>query len=366
MGECMNLVNLQVNRVILHEVFLRGDAQKLIEPEYGAELENLNQEATDALRDRIVSAMASPARCVPMTITKIGLESMMGHVKRLVDGDDVVYINASKGAARKLAEEQKSRSIPGGVIVVFSGSAGVPSQRMVGIIKAEVHNGFLREKAADGKATLKFLKNLMLTAQTKLYKIGLFLEVNPDAPGDIAAGWAGYLYDETLTVANKYDAAQYFYEGFLGFTFPESSARQTKQFHDLTKGFIQSMNLPEEDKITMHNALVTYLKADQKPTVGIVDFAFTYFGDDVVQEAYRAHMISGGFPENAVNKDTTDVDRVLRMRRLTFRNKVRVIAPAEDFEKFVTFELIDGEPNVDGTPTQWTKVIIKDRIAKQE
>lgn len=361
----MDLVNLTVNRVILHEVFRRGNDQKLVEPEYGDALEVLNQEATDALRDRIVSAMASPARCVPMTISKTGAESMIAHVRFLVDGDDALYLQTSKAVSKKLAEEQKSRNIPGGVIVVFSGSAGVPAQRLVGVIKAEVHNGFLREKA-DGKAVLKFLKNLMLTQQTKLYKIGLYIEVDPTAQGDLAAGWTGYVYDETLTMANRYDAAQYFYDGFLGLSFPASSARQTKQFHDLTKGFIQAMTLPEEEKVVLHNALVTYLKADQKPTVGIVDFAVTYFGDAGLREGYRAHMVASGFPENAVNKDLADVERSLRMRRLNFRNKVRVSGPAEDFDKLVTITPVDGAPDANGVHPKWTQVIIMDRIETQE
>ena len=361
----MELVNLKLSRVILHEVFVRGTDQKLKEPEYGNALETLDGEATDALRDRIVSAMSSPSRCVPMSITKIGEESMMAYVKKLVDGDDSIYIQESKNIAKKLAQEQKSRSIPGAMVVVFSGSAGVPSKRIVGVIKAEVHNGFLREKAA-GKSVMKFLKDLMLTQQTKLYKVGLFLEQNSEAQGDISSGWVGYIYDETLTVANRYEAAQYFYDGFLGFSFPESSARQTKQFHDLTKDFIKSLDVPEEDKIVLHNALVTYLKADQKPTVGIVDFAVAYFGDDAIRDGYRAHMTSRGFPENAVSKDTQDVDRDLRMRRLNFRNKVRVIGPAEGFDKLVTISPIDGDNDANGTPTKWTQVVIKDRIATQE
>jgi len=361
----MELMNLQVQDVILHEVFKRGNDQAIVRPEYGAETEDLTAEALDALRDRVVAAMTSSTRCVLMSITKSSPESMVSRVAALISGDAALYQRESCGVADKLADEQKFRNIPGGVVVIFRGTAGAPARRLVGIIKAEVHNGFMREKEQDGKATLKFLKSLMLTAQTKLYKIGLFVETAPDH-ADLAQRWSPYIYDENLTVANRYEAAKYFYDGFLGLGFPESSARQTRQFHEHTKTFIQSMNVPEEEKVVLHNALVTYLKADQTPTVGIASFAESYFGDVDVQEAYSAHMIAQGFPEVPVNKDLRDLDSALRLRRLNFHNKVKVSGPAAEFEKLVKIELIDGDPDAAGVPSKWTRLTIKDRISGQD
>lgn len=358
----LKLINLQVHDVILHEVFKRGNDQVIVPPQYGIQTEALDVEALDALRDRIVTAMTSSTRCVEMAITNVGAESMATRVSELVDADEALYIATSKTVADKLTYEQKSRAIPGGVLVVFRGTAGAPARRIVGFIKAEVHNGFTRE-IADGHASLKFLTSLMLTAQTKLYKVGLFIE--REAAAELADVWQAFIYDEMLTVRNRYEAAKYFYDGFLGLGFPESSARQTKQFHELTKGFIQAMNAPEEDKVVLHNALVTYLKADQQPTVGIASFAETYFGEPEVQEAYRGHMLSNGFPENPVNKDTSDVDGVLRFRRISF-NKIKVTGPAQDFERLVRIDSIEGDIGANGVAQQWTRVTIKDRISGQD
>lgn len=205
----------------------------------------------------------------------------------------------------------------------------------------------------------------MLTAQTKLYKVGLFMEPQELAAGEFPAGWDAYIYDETLTVANRYGAAKYFYDGFLGLGFPQSSARQTLQFFDLTKAFIQAVDKPEEEKIVLHNALVTYLRADQTPTVGIASFADAYFGDAEARDAYRAYMVEKGFPEVAVNKDTTEVASAMKLRRLNFASRVRISGPADSFDKLVTVSLIDGETK-DGVTPKWTQVIIKDRISTQE
>lgn len=361
----MKLDNLQVRDVVLHEVFRRGNDREAITPSYGEAVEILEDDAKDALCDRIVTAMTSPTRCVQMAITRTGAESMIARVLGLVSADQANYIRVSKGVADKLTEEQQSRQIPGGVLVVFRGEAGVPARRVVGTIKAEIHNGFTREKGEQG-ATLKFLTQLMLTAQTKLYKIGLFIEESPHAVGGPEQQWAAHIYDETLTMGNRDGAAKYFYEGFLGLGFPASSARQTKQFHEHTKTFIQSLRLEEEDKIVLFNALVTYLKADQTPTVGVDAFATAYFGDDAIKDAYRDHMRSKGFPETPVNKDVTDLKSSLRTRRLSFHNKIRVSGPADEFEKMVVIRLVDGDPDEAGHSQQWTQLTIKDRISDQD
>jgi hypothetical protein len=205
----------------------------------------------------------------------------------------------------------------------------------------------------------------MLTAQTKLYKVGLFLEPAVASAEEFPSGWDAHIYDETLTVANRYGAAKYFYDGFLGLAFPESSARQTKEFYEFTKTFIQSIDKPEEEKIVLHNALVTYLRADQLPTVGIASFGDTYLGDADERDSYRAFMVGKGFPEAAVNKDTTDVVAAIKLRRLNFASKVRISGPADSFDQLVSVALIDGPP-VEGVVQKWTQVTIKDRISTQE
>ena len=141
----MDLMNLQVNRVILHEVFKRTDDRSKVQPEYGLAIEDLDIAALDALRERIVAVMSRSERCIEMTISKSEPTSMVAVASRLADADDKLYLAGSRSVADLLAEAQRSRTIPGGILVVFNGSFGVPMKRIVGIIKAEVHTGFQRE-----------------------------------------------------------------------------------------------------------------------------------------------------------------------------------------------------------------------------
>jgi hypothetical protein len=363
----VDLINLQLSKVIIHEVLKRAESSTTqVAPIYSDLLENLDDDGIDALRNRIVAAAASNSRCLNMAITQSGPESMVAYSGQLLDSDDELFIQHSKTVAKHLSRAQQSRSIPGGIVVVVSGTAGVPAKRLIVVIKAEVHSGFTKEQQANGTLILKYLKSLLLTEKTKLYKMGLFIENLVTPQTQYPENWDAYVYDDGLTASNKYDAAKYFYEGFLGCGFLQTSARQTREFHEHTKSFIQSMSVPEESKVDLHNALVTYLKADQSPTISVAAFGTAYFADGAVRDSYDSFMQSKGFPDGAVNKDLTDVVQNLQLRRLVFRNKIRVTGPADQFNKLVTIEPMDGEPAAVGqNAPQWTHIIIKDRLESQ-
>jgi len=182
----------------------------------------------------------------------------------------------------------------------------------------------------------------------------------------LPAGWRAFIYDDQISASNKLTAAQYFYEGFLGCGFPETSARRTREFHDYTKEFIQKLDWPEERKVDLHNALVTYLKVDQGATVQVSAFAQTYLPDAEIRDAYSQYMTGKEFPECAVAKDLADVTTVLKYRRVTFTRDIKIIAPADKFESLVRMRTIDGEADDQGQIPKWTEVIIRDRIRHQE
>lgn len=359
----MDLQNLTVDRVVLHEVHRRGNDRGRTAPTYGTALENLRGRALDAFRDRIVQAMAKTDRCVQMDILE-GCPMLPILEAVLATDTDAQFITESQVVADALTDAQLRRDIPGGVVVVFVGTVGANANRFFSVIKAETHNGFMRDRDANGRLGLKFLESLLLTPQTKLYKIGMYIETAPDADGNDR--WKAFLYDDGMTAKDRYGAAQYFYEGFLGLDYMKSSARDTKVFHDLTRGFIQAMDLPEEDKVTLHNALVTYLKGAVAPTVSVRTFADAYFGDNAAHDAYTQHMYDKGFPNTAVHKDLAHLHGALRTRRLTFRSKVQVSGPAEAFEQFVQIQPIEGDRQPDGSRARWTRITIKDQISKQE
>ncbi|MCE5262969.1 MAG: nucleoid-associated protein [Deltaproteobacteria bacterium] len=362
----MSFENLTISRIVIHEIYKRTDERAIIKPSYGTGLVKLDHEALDALCDRINSAMGSAARSMELDIIYADVSSSVAIAKSLVDADESLFVEKSKAVADKLTASQARRDLPGGVLVVFSGTAGHPSKRIIGIIKAETHTGFTRRISSGGAISLQFLKNLLLTPQTKLYKIGVFWEQDPHITDPLPAGWRAFIYDDQINTSNKLTAAQYFYESFLGCGFPETSARRTREFHDYTKEFIHKLDWPEGQKTDLHNALVTYLKVDQSATVQVSHFAQTYLRDAQIRDEYAQFMTGKEFPLCAISKDLSDVMPALKYRKVTFRHDIKLIAPAEKFENFVRMREIDGEVDDHGQAPRWTEVIIRDSIRTQE
>lgn len=358
--------NLTISRIVIHEIYKRTDERDIIPPTYGTRFVILDQEALDAFCDRINSAMGSAAKSMELDIIQTGPDSSITNAKFLVDADDALFIERTRTIADKLTNAQMRRDLPGGVLVVFTGTASHPAKRIVGMIKAETHNGFTRRISDGGAISLQFLKDLLLTPQTKLYKIGIFLQQDSQAVDPLPAGWRAFIYDDQISASNKLTAAQYFYEGFLGCGFPETSARRTREFHDYTKEFIQKLDWSEDEKIDLHNALVTYLKVGQSATVQVSDFAHNYFPTAEIQDEYIRYMTKREFPQGAVVKDTSDILSVLKYRKVTFAGDIKLIVPADRFEELVRMRVIDGEIDEHGKVPKWTEVIIRDRIRAQE
>ena len=266
----MSFENLSIGRLIIHEVFARGADRALVQPTYGNQLLVLPQDARDALQARITNALGKSSHGVEMTIRESGADSTWHRAKEIVEaqGNDAQFVNISQNIASKLAVAQANRTIPGGIVVVIEGTCGNPAKSFMCVIKAEPHGGFTKRQAG-GHLTLEYIKELILTPQAKLYKIGAFLRQDPAAatPQEPTTGWRAFLFDDLITQGNKLAAAQYFYESFLGLEFPSNSAFQTKQFHALTKDFIRNANVDSEKKIDLLNALTTYLKTDQAATI---------------------------------------------------------------------------------------------------
>jgi hypothetical protein len=361
----MSFENLSIDRIIIHEIFKRTE-QSMIEPDFGTQLEILDPEALGTLCDRTIRVMGSGTKNVELDIAQTNTDSAISLAKNIIDADDTLFIELSKDFALKLAHAQTSRQIPGGVLVIFSGKSGFPEKRIIGIIKAETHNGFVRQMGTNGVTSLQYLKDLLLTPQTKLYKMGVFIEEDPLTVDPLPIGWRAFVYDDQISPKDQLDAAKYFYDLFLGCRFPETSARRTREFHDYTKEFIQKLSWSEEQKFDLHNALVTYLKVDKSPTIQTSVFSTTYLPDDETKDAYTQFMTTKKFPNGAIIKDLANVTALLKQRKITFSGNVKITAPIEEFNDLVKMRLIDGEKDEHGQIPKWTEVIIRSPIKTQE
>jgi len=365
----MQLLNLNIDRIIIHQVYRRDQDGNKVTPTQSHEYTNFDQSAMEAFKTRVKDALGDGSKAVQMEIVNQESNDLPTLINQMIVQEDDTFPASSYDIAKKLTDAQQTKSIPGGIVVVFSGSQGHPAKKFLGIIKAEVHSGY--EKEVDKKTneiSLKFVEEILLTPGTRLYKTaGFFEKANYDEhSSDLNDKWTVMVSDYQINKADGKAAAQYFYSDFLGCGYPQTSARTTKQFHESTSLFIDKLNVPAPEKSNLLNALTTYLKVDTSSTISASEFASKYFDDIDTQDAYTSHMKDSGLPDNAFTKDIEHIESKLQFRKVNFGGNVKITAPSETFKDLITIETIEGDLDESGTPAEWTKIIIKNRITKQE
>lgn len=365
----MQLLNLNVEKIIIHQVFRRDTDGNKITPTQSHEYTRFDQNAMAAFMSRVRDALGDGSNAVQMEIVNQDPNDLPCLIDQFITQDEETFAVSSYDVAKKLTDAQQRRTIPGGIVVVFTGTQGADQKKFLGIIKAEVHSGYEKETNDEtGEISLKFVEELLLTPATRLFKTaGFFEKSNADTESDdLNNKWVVMISDSQINKADGKAAAQYFYSDFLGCGYPRTSARTTKQFYDATTKFISQLSLPETQKNDLNNALTTYLKVDNSSSINTADFAETYFSDIDTQDAYTSFVREEGLPDTAFTKDIEHIESRLKFRQIRFRSNVKVTAPSEVFRNLVTFETIPGDPDETGAPSEWTRIIVKDRIAGQE
>lgn len=351
--------NLDMEKIIVHQIFQRNENRELIEPRYNNEFSKLEEQGLNELQQRIIKAIGNDSYCIEMEIADFTDNSVFQSIAKCLRSSNEEFIRISKDLARKLATVQTSRKIPGGIVVVFRGTIGESSNKYIGIIKAEKHGGFSLTET-DTQLLLQYLSNLLLTPQQKLYKIAMFIE--KDEPGSVNAArrpdeFKVYVFDHNMNRSETKEAALYFYRDFLGCSIHHSNKKLTKDFYTYTKEYINCIEANDEVKVDLINALHTYLKIDQGNTIQINEFANRFFDNKDTIDEYINYMEDKNVPNHAISKDLTLIKHKLRRRKIKFTSKVTITAPSNEFDNLV--KVINSENNK-------TIVEIEGHIAQQD
>ena len=365
----MQLTNLNIDRIIIHQVYQRGEDGNRIPPTQSHEYTNFDNDAMEEFKTRVKDALGDGSKAVQMQIVNQEPNDLPVLINNLVDQDEVSFAVSSYDVAKKLTDAQHSRSIPGGIVVVFTGTIGQFSKKFFGVIKAEVYSAY--EKIIDSNTneiSLKFVQEVLLTPSSRLYKTAGFFEnstYNEDS-NDLNDKWTVMISDYQINKVDGKAAARYFYSDFLGCGYPQNSARTTKLFYDSTSSYISNLNVSESKKSDLLNSLITYLKVDNSRSISGSEFAERYFDDIDIQDSFISFMREAGLPNASFTKDIEHIESSLKYRKVNFRSNVKIIATSEAFKDLISIETIDGDSDESGNPVEWTKVIVKDRIINQQ
>ena len=361
----MNIINLQINKIVIHQVFQRDPDGNKVTPQKSSDFILFDEDAMITFKSRVMDALGAESKAVQMTIFNQEPTDLSPIVEQLSVAEGQEYIQLSYNIANKLADAQTRKSIPGGIVVVFSGKYGASPKNFVGVMKAEIHSAY--EKSTNKltkEITLKYVEEALLTPATKLYKTAGFFEFGDLADDtDLNKKWNVLVCDSQISQTDGKAAAHYFYATFLGCGYPATSARTTKKFYDATCNFIQDLDISEEKRIGLHSSLVSYLKYENSDAVNPTEFASRHF-DENVRDSYSNFLDDHDLPTSAFAKDTEHIESNLKTRKLSFSKHVKIIAPSQVFQDLVEIETITEDD--EGNPVEWTKIIVKDNIVSQE
>jgi hypothetical protein len=325
-------INFKIERIITHEVFQRNESREIIPPIMSEQLTFLDDDGKDELAVRIVEAVGKDSKSIEMDIVKTGSNSVNDYVNQIfTHANDSTFIEMSKNITLSLAEAQTSRNFPGGILVVINGTTSLNGNKYIAIIKAELQGGF--QKRSD--KTIAYVKDLLLTPQQKLYKIGIFLESKNYKH-------RAFVYDFNMSKSQENGMAAYFYEQFLGCTISHTDKYLTNMFYHETKNFIdKSGHYNDEEVFDLHTHLYSYLKSDIG-TVSVTEFSNLYISDTKKKDSFNNYMqnkIGEDVFSRSISKDISDIKTKLRIRKVTFSNNVKISAPSDEFENNV--QIID-------------------------
>lgn len=325
--------NFNIERIIFHKIFKRSE-MGIVPPVFNYECEILGAQEKSKIEERVVKAIGNDSKALQMDIVEHGEHSVFKYVAPFFSSHkrDQDFIEMSQNVTNKLVEAQSTRRMPGGVVVIFEGKTGIHSDKYIGIIKAEEDNGFTLE-SSDKKLLLKYITDLLLTKNQKIYKVAVIIDKNSGEaerkPEDVSV----YIYDSNNNVALADARITYFYSAFMGCTFQKSSKILTRNFYNSTKLFINtSKDIITEDKIDLMGALYSYLKHNVSPNINTNEFAELYLQSPEVKDQYSKFMEKREIPANNIHKDLSLISSKLKKRTIRFTNAISLVAPSDEFQ----------------------------------
>lgn len=322
--------NFTIDRAIAHIIKVK-ERDQLTLPQIYNDLLEIDTSAKTLIQVRVSDALGKRSHGVEMDISRNEADDPAQLCGKIIVDPDEQFIPRSQDLARGLQKAQTSPGWPGGVLIVIYGTVGTNAKKCVVIIKAETDKGF---NAVDVNGRIKFelVKQMLLSATQRLYKIGMLVEdaqlqLGADGLYD-KAHFRCFLFDHMLTGTETGRPTAYFYDAFLGMSIRDSDRKKTKIFYEATKEFINASRLFTDEEKAAHREALRATLNDNEPHINANDFAERHFPVNVVDD-YLSHLADKNFPSNSVMKDREYIKSQLRKpRTTTMTSGVKILVPA--------------------------------------
>ena len=274
-----NVAGIEVGRIITQHAPLKADADKL---ELNNRLTQPKGKGKRLINYRLGERLGRSGHALEMRITDA---SSFRSIVDLLDKNERIFVTASKTLTNHLVHAQTSGNVQAGTAVFMDGECFYNDApcRFVAVVKADSGEALREEIQPDGTTVLEYLAGLLFAEGTRLLKIGFFI-LNPNVlnpkeatPDDFTV----FVFDHTLTVDGRQDAAKYFYSSFLGCTRTEEAPRKVRDVFEMASRTIKKSGLMSDlEKFDALNTLKYYFKSKTRRIVNPYGLADDLFDDD--------------------------------------------------------------------------------------
>lgn len=339
MKKAIDTGSIDIEKVIVHSIPKHKKKDYSITPTYSEQESLLPDGLRVFFKDKIIQSLNSKKElkvCYDMSSESI----VPKYIKEIILDKDESFVDISKNIARCLYEIQEGQN-SSGILVIMNGK--VSNENFCIIIKLEQDSGAQLELDAETKSyNIIDVQNLMLTAKTKIYKVGLF--INKD---NFKVGYDGIVADHQISHKNKKDVTTWFIERFLGCSPLEDPRITTKKFYDLSTTYIQSIE-NQGNKVKYTQDLNSYLQMNSK-IASASEFAEHYL-DNKDKQKYYDYLKDEKFDLNNFPKNISYIESKIKKITLSFDNDISIIGKKGTFEENVKLKALpDGNTKVEMT-----------------
>ena len=353
----MSIVSININRIIAHEIS-RNHGLNNNETLLSNDIMALDGGIRELLTKRILNIVSSGIHCVDLTVENSNRNSSFDLATNMLYADDAKFIDNSQQLTHKLSSAQTSGSINPGSVIFVQGIADDNNKnksRFISIIKADPDKGLVR-KINKHQITLEYVNNILFGDSSRLIKIAFFMEENNSNKNDDEhlnirnpEDFSIKVFDHLMQNSTNGKAALYFYKSFLECNLAETAATKTKEFYEITREYINNMNIQQDEKVDLYGDLTSYLRNNDS-TVSAQTFAVDYFPEEK-QDDFLNHCASRGIYE-PITKDTLLIKGKLKKQSIKFTSNVTLTAE----------NVSDSVRNINLTDDGWTTIEIKGEI----
>jgi hypothetical protein len=341
----MNVSTLHINEAIIHEI-----TDRVLAPPTPPDLilsnalSPLDEDLRGYFQSRIAESLklaaypvvADPERTAPTPELVHELFSGGGH-----------FVDISQALARHLFNAQQNvRSSPG-LLVVATGF--LDSGACLAVLKLQRQEGVNLERTGSSGAetySLEHLRRLMLTNDTKVFKVALFESNGVVEPDDVRA----LVSDKQRYSSPEKRMADFFLKTFLGCRLRDDPAQLTSRYYVSAEQFVNQKVGDPEKRARYHRALLTDLTS-QSTTVMPRTFARDHL-DEADRQSFLDHLRAESVSTSQFEKRTELIETRLREEEYVLNSGIRVRGRPVAFDEHAKIST-DGEI---------LEMVLKDRL----